>query len=219
MYTERQAIQDELHDNRRQITELRDRNGDLLKRLREIDERDMKDDVSYDALNALTSSLTEVIEKISDLIPFVPATAVIEHIANQMNDNGIEVSKEDIKTEQKTVVQEAVAQAAQEEKLHKQPEKYFSAERTSSVIQQIIQEKGRIKTKDLEAEFYKRTGKRYVNFSEQIRKAMEQFPSIERVGRGAYQVKNNKDEDTKLENNRAFYINKVSNAENNAAVI
>jgi len=216
MYTERQAIQDELHDNRRQVQELRERNADLLKRLRDIDERDMKDDVSYDALNSLTSSLTEVIGKISDLIPFVPATAVIEHIANQMSDNGIEVSKEDSKTEQKTVVQEAVAQAAQEEKLHKKPEKYFSSERTSSVIKEIIQEKGRIKTKDLEAEFYKRTGKKYVNFSEQIRKAIEQFPSIERVGRGAYAAKNKNKEEQKI---NQIYLNSVENAEDNAAVI
>jgi hypothetical protein len=215
MYTERQAIQDELHDNRRQVQELRERNADLLKRLRDIDERDMKDDVSYDALNSLTSSLTEVIGKISDLIPFVPATAVIEHIANQMKENDIEVIKED-KAEQKTVVQEAVTQAAQEEKLHKQPEKYFSSERTSSVIKEIIQEKGRIKTKDLEAEFYKRTGKKYVNFSEQIRKAIEQFPSIERVGRGAYAAKNKNKEEQKI---NQIYLNSVENAEDNAAVI
>ena len=42
MYTERMAIQDELHCNRQAIKELRDRNMDLLKRLRDIDERDMK---------------------------------------------------------------------------------------------------------------------------------------------------------------------------------
>ncbi|MFP5109686.1 hypothetical protein ACSU6B_23450 [Neobacillus sp. C211] len=215
MYTERQAIQDELHDNRRQITELRDRNGDLLKRLREIDERDMKDDVSYDALNSLTSSLTEVIDKISDLIPFVPATAVIEHIANQMNEAGQQVVVDNKEAEPQKVVQEAVQKAAQEDKLHKQPEKYFSAERTCSVIFQIVQEKGRIKTKDLEAEFYKRTGKRYVNFSEQIRKAMEQFPSLERVGRGAYQVKSKK-EDQMI---NPIFLNNVENRENKAAAV
>ncbi|MFP5116122.1 hypothetical protein ACSU64_27830 [Bacillaceae bacterium C204] len=213
MYTERQAIQDELHDNRRQVQELRERNADLLKRLREIDERDMKDEVSYDALNSLTTSLTEVIEKISDLIPFVPATAVIEHIANQMNEAGVEVTVENTETEPKTVVQEAVKQAAQDDKLHKKPAQYFSAERTASVIKDIILETGRIKTRDLEAEFYKRTGKKYVNFSEQIRKAMEQFPSIERVGRGAYTVKK------KNEKINPIFLNNVENTENEAAVI
>lgn len=215
MYTERQAIQDELHDNRRQVQELRERNADLLKRLREIDERDMKDEVSYDALNSLTTSLTEVIEKISDLIPFVPATAVIEHIANQMNEAGKEVIVENTETEPEKVVKEAVKQAAQEDKLHRQPTQYFSAERTSSMIKDIILESGRIKTKDLEAEFYKRTGKKYVNFSEQIRKAMEQFPSIERVGRGAYKIKSKK-EDQKI---NPVFLNNVENTENEAAVI
>lgn len=189
MYTERQAIQDELHDNRRQIKELRDRNGDLLKRLREIDERDMKDNTSFDALNSLTESLTEIIGKMGDLIPHVPAQSIIEHIANQVDPGMVEAAA--AKDPQPTKIEKQATQA----KLHIQPNnKMISKERTASTIKEIIGEFGVIKVSKLEQEFYKRTGRKYANFSEQIKQAMEISPMIEKAGFGKYKLKERNDD-------------------------
>lgn len=185
MYTERIAIQDELHDNRRQIKEIRDRNGDLLKRLREIDERDMKDEVSYDGLNTLTNSLTEILGKMSDLIPSVSPSQIIEHIANQVDSDQVEVAA--AKEKEPTNIEKAVQKA----KLQSAPVGLMSKERAATIIKEIIGEFGIIKANKLEDEFYKRTGKKYVNFSEQIRKAMELSPMITKAGFGKYTLAEN----------------------------
>lgn len=180
MYTERAAIEDELRDNRNSIKDLRDRNGELLKRLREIDERDMKDNTSFDALDSLTESLTEIIGRMGDLIPHVPVAAVIEHFSQKMDPNMVE------EPSAAETAQTKVQEEAQMAKIQSKPMKTFSAEKTSSIIKEIIQEHGKIKTRILEKEFTARTGKKYANFNEQIRKAMDTFPSIQRVGKGAY---------------------------------
>lgn len=183
MYTERMAIQDELHDNRRQIQDLRERNGDLLKRLREIDERDMGDEVSYDGLNSLTTSLTEILGRLSELIPSVSPAAIIEHIANQVDSNIIIES-----TVKKEPEPTRMEQAVQASKLHMPTPKAISKEQTASIMKEIIGEFGTIKTSELEKEFYKRTGKKYANFSEQIRQAMDVSSMIERAGHGRYKL-------------------------------
>ena len=64
-----------------------------------------------------------------------------------------------------------------------------SKERTASIIVDIISEKKVVKTSDIEEEFYKRTGRKFANFNEQIRQAMMKFPRIQRLGRGKYTLK------------------------------
>lgn len=190
MYTERMAIQDELHENRRQMQDLRDRNMDLLKRLREIDERDMKDEVSYDGLNSLTNSLTEILDKMSEIIPHISPAQIIEHVTKNIDTSQVEGVKEDPKPEPTPV-----EKAAQQEKIHSKPKtKYMSKERSASVIKEIIAESGEIKTKDIEKEFLNRTGRRYANFSEIVKNAMVKYPSIQRVGLGKYTVKKESDQ-------------------------
>lgn len=186
MYTERQAIQDEMHDNRRQINLLRDRNQSLLSRLREIDERDMKDEVSYDALNTLTASLTEVIGKMGDIIPHIPVGAMIEHITKQVDTSIVEVAASSEEVKKDTPVEKEKEQ----ERIHSKPKKpgNMSIEKAGSIIKAILQEKGMLKSKILEDEFFARTGKRYSNFTTQLNKAMEKFPSIKKVGKGYYMV-------------------------------
>lgn len=183
MFTERQAIQDELNDNRRMMMEMRSRNMDLIKRLREIDERDMKDDVSYDGLNTLTQSLTEILGKLTDLVPSVSPQDIINQAMEQIQTNEVklEVPGEE---EKETTKIEAAAQKA---KIESAPAPFLiSKERQATVIKEIIAEFGVIRTKHIEEEFYKRTGRKYANFGEQLRNAMEITPSIIKAGRGRY---------------------------------
>lgn len=189
MYTERMAIQDELHDNRRQIQDLRDRNGDLLKRLREIDERDMKDELSYDGLNSLTQSLTEILDKMADIIPHISPAAIIEHVTKNVDTSQVEVKQE--KKPEPTKVE----QVAQESKLHSKKAEKVSTERAASIIKEIIADSGEMKAKEIEDEFYKRTGKKYANFTRLLTIAKEKYPSIQKAGFGRY--KHSKKEEKK----------------------
>lgn len=197
MYTERMAIQDELHENRRQMQDLRDRNMDLLKRLREIDERDMKDEVSYDGLNSLTQSLTEILDKMSEIIPHISPAQIIEHVTKNIDTSQVEGVKEDPKPEPTPV-----EKAAQQNKIHsKDVSPPLSKERAASVIKDILMESGEIKLNKVEEEFYKRTGKKYANFNNKMSYAMEKYPSIEKVGFGKYKIKQeNKETDQQPSN-------------------
>ena len=169
MYTERQAINDELYFNRSTIQELRDENIELLKRLRELDERDMGDSVSYDGLKFLTEQLNEAIAAISELVPKVSVSEVLEHVSKDVNKNQI------IPTKEKEEMPEI--KALREKDLEKKRKvEYMSSERASSVILQILEEKKEAKTKEIELEFYKRTGKKYANFYEKLTNAIQQYP-------------------------------------------
>ena len=120
MYTERQAIHDEMHFNRRMIQEYSDRNVDLLKRLRELDERD-----------------------------------------------GV----------QEMEVEETPAP--------KKPE--MSSDNTSAIILEIMKEKKMAKTKEVEEDFFNRTGKRYVNFYHVMAAALKYCPDkLEKRKGGLY---------------------------------
>ena len=120
MYTERQAIHDEMHFNRRMIQEYSDRNVDLLKRLRELDERD-----------------------------------------------GV----------QEMEVEEAPAPKKSE----------MSSDNTSAIVLEIMKEKKMAKTKEVEEEFFKRTGKRYVNFYHIMGAALKYCPDkLEKRKGGLY---------------------------------
>lgn len=183
MYTERDSLEDEIQFNRREIQSLRDRNMDLIKRLREIDERDMNDEISYDATKSVMNSLTEVVGKLSDLIPEVPVTKVIEHMASAADPEQI------IKEEPKpTPVQAALKEEQKKEVATKKeaPGK-ISRERVASIIKEIlIENKEPVHFKDIEKEFYNRTGKKYVNFYEQIKFSSAIYPKLKKVSRGLY---------------------------------
>lgn len=207
MYTERQAIQDELYSNRREIQSLRDRNIDLLKRLRELDERDLNDDISYDALASLTESLKECIDKLAQLVPNVSALDVIKHIAEDVNPEQVILSKNDIQGEEKQprIVEEPksemkarIQQAAIEQKNNSLPRKKVSTERASSVIKEILEEWGSGKVKAIEKEFEKRTGVKYANFYEKMQRASEAFPNIQKEGMGTWVLKKNENNNDQL---------------------
>ena len=214
MYTERQAIQDELHSNRREIQSLRDRNMDLLKRLRDLDERDLNDDISYDALASLTESLKECIDKLSQLVPSVSALDVIKHITEDVNPGQIMVAKNEISNnkavaaslespaiqqpriieESKSETQIRIDQAVTEQKNNSIPTKQkLSIERSSSIIKEILEDLGTAKVKDIEKEFYKRTGAKYANFYEKMARASEIYPNIQKVSMGKWIIKRSPD--------------------------
>ena len=194
MYTERQAIQDDLHNIRRQLedldkakTALYEQKAAHFKRLRELDERDMKDKVSYDMLNSLTDKMTLTVSKIADLIPSVDVSQVIEHVSKDVNkDQIIPIEKMDQSKEDKKAAQ--LQEEIKKEISYTPPREKISRERTISVIKGILIDSNEpMKVKAIEKEFYKRTnGRVFTNFYEQIKFALEKFPEIQKVGRGTY---------------------------------
>ena len=123
MYTERQAIHDEMNFNRKMIQDYREHNVELLKRLRELDERD---------------TLPEVKE---------------------------EEPKEELK-KRKTVT---------------------PSENSSALIREIMKEFKMAKSKEIEEEFYKRSGRRYVNFYNVMNAALKYCPDeLEKRKGGLY---------------------------------
>ena len=124
MYTERQAIHDEMNFNRKMIQDYREHNVELLKRLRELDERDSPQEV-------------EVKEE----------------------------PKEELK-KKKTFV---------------------PSENSSALILEIMKEFKMAKTKEIEEEFYKRSGRRFDNFYNVMNAALKYCPDeLEKRKGGLY---------------------------------
>ena len=188
MFTERNAIEDELRDITRQIEMFWNRRTELRLRLREIDERDFKkNDIPYDALNSLTDKLTKVIGQLSAIIPPVEVSQVIEHIAKDVNKDQIikpDESNQSPQNEKLNLIKEEI----KKEKSYTPPLEKVSRERTISVIKEILLDNGGpMKAKAIEREFYKRTnGRRFTNFYEQIKFAQKTFPKIRKLDRGTY---------------------------------
>ncbi|MCU6603798.1 hypothetical protein OCO53_25495 [Peribacillus frigoritolerans] len=206
MFTERNAIEEQLHENKRAIRELRDSNIELIKRLREIDERDMKSS-SIDIFEHLTSSMTDIIGQLSELIPHVPATAVIEHIKEKYNaEEMIEDLKEDKPDPDKTQVEVAVAAAAKEQKLHSIAPTNIPKERAATIVKSIFEKNGpELKSKFIEQEFYNETGKKYHNFGSTMNAVMEIMPSIKRISRGLYLCEGLNEKDNNETQNENLY--------------
>ena len=174
MYTERQAIQDEMHFNRKMIQEYRDNNIELLKRLRELDERDIGDSVSYDGLKFLTEQQNETVRALAQLVPKVSVSDVLTHVAK-------DVDKEQV-----------IVQEEESSKIAPPPDKpkkgtYMSKEKAASTILQILEEKKQARTKEIEIEFYNKTGRKFANFYEKLREALEMFPDKLKKKGGMYQ--------------------------------
>jgi len=190
MYTERLAIQDSLRNNERRMDELnkekmelRAERKELIQRLREIDNRDMKSN-SIDVMENLSSKLTDVVGQISTIIPDIPATTWIEHFQkNQsVNPSIIDNSPQD---PEPTKVEEA----AQEQQLNSKAYGKKSKEQNAAIIKQIIEENGpEVNLRVIENEFVKRTNLRYKAFNDQVKTAMSIFPSIKRVRQGTYAI-------------------------------
>ena len=175
MYTERQAIHDEMHFQREMIQRCRDNNLELLKRLRELDERDMEDTISYDGLKLLTEQLNETVKHLAQLIPKVSVSDVLTHVSKDVNKE--QVIPEEVKEENSSVMPLP---------LENKKVAPISREKAASTILQILEEKKNAKTKEIEQEFYRRTGKRYANFYEKLRDALELFPDKLSKRRGGF---------------------------------
>ena len=126
MYTERQAIHDEMNFNRKMIQDYREHNVELLKRLRELDERD---------------TLPEV----------------------------------EVKEEEKP----------KEELKKKQPR--MSSTNSSAIVLEIMKDFKMAKTKEIEEEFYNRSGRRFDNFYNVMNAALKYCPDeLEKRKGGLY---------------------------------
>ena len=183
MFTERRAIEDEMQTIRRQMEFLWERKSELRKRLREIDERDMNEQVSPEILRSLTESLTDAISRLSELIPPVQVNQVIEHISKDINKEQIIPATLDSK---KDDIQDKIEQESRKQQEAAPPIK-LSRERSASLIKEILIEAGEpMKFPKIEQEFFRRTNKKFANFYEQVRFATEKFPKIKKLGRGLY---------------------------------
>lgn len=184
MFTERIALQEELHDIRMQMMELREQKMSVMKRLREIDERDMKSN-SIDVMENLSSKLIDALGIIAEIVPNVSAPEMIEYLQEKKQINPELVEDPNEKAAEPTQVEEA----AQKEKIHKKPQQRFSKEHNASLIKTILEETGReMKLNEIQNEFFARCGVRYRNFGEQMTRAKEQFPKIKSTTRGYYKL-------------------------------
>lgn len=202
MLTERRAIEELLedykrekkdhhqaiHDIRNEINNIRNEEKVLLQRLRDLDERDMKSN-SIDVMENLANKLIDVTGNMAEIIPSISAPDMIEHLQKngKINADLVEgVGENAAAAEEKTEVEKA----AQQQKIHSKPKRYLSKEHNTSLIKTILQESGKEMNKlDIEEEFFNRCGVKYRNFSEQINRAMNQYPVITRTGRGLYKIK------------------------------
>lgn len=157
MYTERDAIKDELFANRAEIQLLRERNLDLLNRLRELDERDQ------DVMRFKES--TKVLDrKVQEQNYVIPPVAPEEGIKEKLE----QVEKEKEKQEENADLV------------------LVSRKGAMIKLKEILKEKGEMKVRDLEDELYKRTGKTYVDFTAFVKAARSKYPEITKVGYGTY---------------------------------
>lgn len=209
MFTERHALEDSLRNIDRRMDEmnkermeLRVERKEILQRLREIDERDMKSN-SIDVMESLSSKLTDALGTIAKIIPEIPATTMIEHLQKEGTIKAEQVEPLEKSNEEPTKVEEA----AQEQLLHIKP-KRLSIEEASAIIKNIIEEKGEgaiVPSQVIEHEFQQRTGLKYAAFSPKITEAMEIFPSIQRISRGKFKIEKKKKE----ENSIMGYVKKL----------
>jgi len=193
LFTERRAIEEQLEnlqrdkkEHRQAIMDIRNDEKALLQRLREIDDRDMKSN-SIDAMESLSSKLTDALGTIAKIIPDIPATTMIEHLQKEGT-----IKTEQVEAPEKELEPTKVQEAAQEQLLHIKP-KRLSIEESAAIIKNIIEEKGEgetVASQVIAHEFAQRTGLTYAAFSPKMTEAMEIFPSIKRVSRGKFQIDN-----------------------------
>lgn len=185
MLTERLAYDDRLHHINREIMELREERSTIYKRLREMDERDMKSN-SIDLMENLSDKLLEAVTEMTKILPKVSAPDMIKYLQEE----GVIKAEQVQPIEEKEPEPTKIEEAAQEQLLHIKPKK-LSIEESSSIIKSIIEEKGEgeiVSSQVIAHEFQQRTGIKYVAFSPKITEAMEIFPSIKRVSRGKFKI-------------------------------
>lgn len=185
MFTERNAIEDQLRHINNEMMDLRQERTNLIKRLREIDERDMKSN-SIDLMENLSDKLLDAVTEITKILPKVSAPDMIKYLQEEGTIKAEQVQPVEEKEQDPTKIEEA----AQEQLLHMKP-KRLSNEEAAAIIKNIIEEKGEgeiVSSQVIEHEFHQRTGLKYVAFSPKIADAMEIFPSIKRVSRGKFKI-------------------------------
>ena len=193
MFTERNAIEDQLRHINNEMMDLRQERTSLIKRLREIDERDMKSN-SIDLMENLSDKLLDAVGEITKILPRVSAPDMIKYLQEEGTIKAEQVESSEEKEQEPTEVEKA----AQEQLLHMKP-KRLSIEESAAVIKNIITEQGEgkiVSSQIIEHEFYERTGLKYTAFSPKMTEAMELFPSIKRVSRGKFKI----ERETKKEN-------------------
>lgn len=185
MFTERNAIEDQLRHINNEMMDLRQERTNLIKRLREIDERDMKSN-SIDLMENLSDKLLDAVGEITKILPRVSAPDMIKYLQEEGAIKAEQVESLEEKEQEPTEVEKA----AQEQLLHMKP-KRLSIEESAAIIKNIIEEKGEdqiVSSQIIEHEFYDRTGLKYTAFSPKMTEAMELFPSIKRISRGKFMI-------------------------------
>lgn len=91
VFTERQAIQQRMAEIREERRELGNEYYRLMDRLRDLDTQEKE---AIDS-EAVVGSLAEAVKTLRDLIPFIPADALIKQVAQLVKENEIEITVEE----------------------------------------------------------------------------------------------------------------------------
>lgn len=87
LFTERTAIQQRMEEIREERRALISEQQTLMDRLRHLDSMD-RDGVDLDGV---LGSLTQAVLTVKEMVPYIPATALVQQVAQTVNQSGIQV--------------------------------------------------------------------------------------------------------------------------------
>jgi hypothetical protein len=191
VFTERQAIKQRMEEIRQERRELAQEYYRLLDRLRELDsmEREAID------VETVVGSLESAIVTLRELIPHIPADALVRQVAAMVEENQIQIITEE-KQEQPKVAPEHVIKEQQ----RKDEERIVTYKRTgrlrrdfvNQVVEDILKEHGApMKLEDIRKKVEENLGREIGTkaFSLTMRNIMERNSKIQKVHRGFYQYR------------------------------
>lgn len=189
VFTERQAIQQRMAEIREERRELGNEYYTLMDRLRELG------NVEKEAIDteSVVGNLTEAIKTLQQLIPHIPAEALIRQVAEVVKENDItiEIDKEEQKPQ---VAPEHVIKHQQyldsEKNLTERKRKRYNGKELNQLIIDIMKETGvPMKLGDIRAMVEETTGQEFNEgtFHNRMNNLMLSNPKVTKPMRGYYQ--------------------------------
>lgn len=197
-FTERAAIKQRMADIQEERRELSREFYTLMDRLRELDSEEKE---SFDA-ESVIGNLAEAVLVLRELVPNIPTQALIERLADKVNESGttIEVEKEtadDNLIVPAHIVHEQQYRDSQRHILEK-PQQTLESKRYPKItvaqfnekIIEMMKEKGRpMKVKEMRKQYEDEMGVEILpaTFQNKIIKLMKDDPQVSKAGNGYYQ--------------------------------
>lgn len=181
LFTLRQAIYERLNEIREERRALQDERKQLLDRLEKLEEQTSGIDTA-----SVINSLNETVQSLSELIPHVPATVVIQEIAKKIQSNGVKIEVNNNNNVDQT--RNEIKQAAVEAKVNTKPNKRqnYSMREVGRIICTYIREQGGVaKNRDIEKYLLEEHGIKYKDISQALWNIRQVTPELKR-GRQGY---------------------------------